>query len=257
MKKSFAKNPVVDAQVSPAPETEQAPSATTSTAIVPAQDKTLANPLASPPDMQGDGFRTDVRLPRINLIQKTSDSELVDTFGIGALVLNKEVKLSDGKTPVIVTAVRTMKDYIQKIEFDSNETAQVFLTLEEVNAAGGSTNFKDYKNGNFFQQRAHIQFAIAAPEGASETDLALFPYDYNGTAYAMALMTVASSAYTSAYKELATLRTTNKVMRNGLVFGQLELSASLKKKEAKSWYVPVVKYAGQNSDELVKFFLNI
>ncbi len=207
--------------------------------------------------MQGDWLRGDVRLPRINLVQKTSAEELTSLFSLGSIVLNKEVQLSDGKAPVTVTAIRMAKDYIQKVDFDSGDTPAVYLTPEEVLAAGGSLNYKDFKSGNFFQPRAHIQFAIAAKAGLSETDLALYPYDFNGTAYAMALLTVASSAYTSVAKELATLRTTNKVMRNGLVFGQLELSSTLKKKEAKSWFVPVVKFAGTNDQDLTEFFLSI
>lgn len=254
MKKSFATKPAAATEAAPESAPEQA---ATSTAIVPQQDRSISSPLAQASDMQGDWLRQDVRLPRLNLVQKTSDEELVTNFGIGAIVLNKEIKLSDGKTPIVVTAVRMAKDYIQKLPFDSGETPAVYLTPEEVIAAGGSLNYKDYNSGNFFQPRAHIQFAIKAPEGLDETELALFPYESEGKAYAMALLTVASSAYTSVAKELATLRTSNKVMRNGLVFGQLELAATLKKKEAKSWYVPTVKFAGSNDEELTKFFLSI
>lgn len=197
--------------------------------------------------------RDDIRLPRINLVHKTSDNELIKKFGIGGFCFNKEVKLSDGETPITVVAVRAAKDYVQKLPYGSPEMPAVFKNADEVEANGGSLNYKDADSGNFFGPRAHIQLLIAAPEGASDADLALFPYDLNGKAYGFAILTVASSAFTSVGKELATLCNNNKVMRKGMRYGALALTSEIRKNAKNSWHIPVVKFTGENDKTLVEF----
>jgi hypothetical protein len=150
--------------------------------------------------------------------------------------------------------LRFAKDYVQKLPYGDPEQPAVFKTPEEVTANGGSLNYKDYDNGNFYQPRAHIQIVVAKPADADE---ALFPYEHNGTAYAMAMFTVSSSAYTSVGKEIVTLRNNNRVMRKGLRFGALNLTSETRKNAKNSWSVPVVKYAGENPEDLVAFFESI
>lgn len=220
-------------------------------------DRTVGSVLPSSSGFSGAWDRKDVRLPRLNLVHKTSAMELIEKFGIGAFCFNKEVKLGDGKTPVIITALRAAKDYIQKLPYGAPETPQVFNTPEEVEANGGSLNYADVNSGKYFGPRAHIQIITAADEGASDEDEALFPYEFDGKAYGMAMFTVASSAYTSVGKELATLCTNNKVGRKGMQFMRLELTSEVKKNSANSWHVPVIKYAGENPADLVEFYASL
>jgi hypothetical protein len=231
----------------------ETPGQSAATAIEKAPERALAEPIGNQ-DFSGNWDREDVRLPRINLIHKTSDNALIKAFGIGSFAFDKTVKLSDGETPLVVTALRAAKDYIQKLPYGSKETPAVFKTPEEVTQSGGSLNYKDVDSGNFFGPRAHIQFVVAMPEGTGEEGEALFPYEFNGTAYGMAIMTVSSSAYTSVGKELATLSNNNKVMRKGLRFGKLLLTSDVRRNTKNSWHIPVIKYAGENPAELVKFF---
>lgn len=233
---------------------DAAPAETPSTAVATRPDSTVAAPLPPQGDMQGDFNHDDIRLPRINLIHKTSKEEAVTKFGIGSFVLNQELKLSDGKTPIPVVALRFVKDLIQKLPFESTEQPKVFKTEEEVLQAGGSLNWADKDGGNFFIPRGHIQLIIPMPEGTDEAGEALFPYQYEGVNYAMAILTVSSSAYTSAGKELATLRANNKVMRKGLAYGKLLLTSEGRKNASFSWVVPVLKFNGENSQEFVEFF---
>jgi len=201
----------------------------------------------------GSWDQEDVRLPRINLVHKTSAAELIEAFGIGGFCFNKEVRLSDGKTPIVVTALRAAKDYIQKVEFGDSEMPTVYRSPEEVLANGGSLNRKDQDNGNFFQPRAHIQFVLKAPDEISEAGLALFPYEFDGAMYAKAVLTVASSAYTSTAKEIATLCNNNIVMRKGPQFGSLNLISEPRTSARYSWVVPVVKFKGANTPEFIAF----
>lgn len=211
---------------------------------------TVASPIPPDSDMAGEFNPDDIRLPRINLIHKTSKQELVDAFGIGGFALNQEVKLSDGKSPIEATALRFMKDYVQKLPFGENEQPKVFKTEDEVRQSGGSLNYADVDSGNYFMPRGHIQLVVPQPAGIAED---LFPYELNGVNYAMALLTVSSSAYTSAGKELATLRANNKVMRKGLRYGKLLLTSEPRKSAKFSWVVPVLKFNGENAPEMVTF----
>ena len=224
------------------------------TAVATRPDATVALPLSSTEDMQGDWNRSDIRLPRINLIHKTSDNKLIKSFGIGAFAYDKEVKLSDGETPIEVTCLVATKDYVQKLPFGDSETPATFKSAKEVTDNGGSLNYKDADNGNYFQERAHLQLVVAMPEGVDETGEALFPYEFEGKAYGMALMTVVSSAFTSVGKEIATLRNNNKVMRRGLWFGKLALTSEVKTNTKNSWHIPVVKYAGEVPADLAAFY---
>ena len=258
MKLDFAKKqaePVSDRGNRTVVETPPVEEPTKAVTVYQPKSAALAMPVVD--DFAGEWLRTDQRLPRINLVQKVSDNELVRNFGIGAFVLAKEVKLSDGETPLKLTALAAIKDYVQKIPFDSGEQPAVFNSEEEVINAGGSLNYKDLESGNFFQPRAHIEFAVPATEGMDENELALFPYDFEGVSYAKVLYTVASSAYTSLAKELATMRSANKVLRQGLRYGSLTMTAEVRKKNTKSWYVPVARFGGKNSPELIEFFETI
>lgn len=219
-------------------------------------DATVAIP-ADNNGFVGDWNRKDIRLPRLNLIHKTSADELITKFGIGSFAFGKEVKLSDGKTPFQIIAMRAAKDYIQKLPFGDPETPSVFDTVEEVENAGGTLEFRQKDGNNYFQPRAHIQIGFAAPDGLSEEDLALFPYEFNGKPWAMAMFTVASSAYTSVGIGLSTYCTNNKVMRKGMIHGLLELTSETRKNAKNSWAVPVIKYVGETPTELVTFLQSI
>jgi hypothetical protein len=247
-KTSFVKKDTpetVDAEVTPITDNQIVPKA--EQAIVKSNGNTA---------FQGDWKISDMRFPRLNLVQKVSDGELIQNFGIGSFTLSKEVKISDG-SPVAVVFLMAMKDYIQKVPFGSGESPAVFRTEQEVLDSGGSLNWKDKDTDHFFQRRAHIEFAVEAPEGLDEKELALFPYEFDGKSYALAVYTVASSAYTSVAVELMTLCERNKVMRKGQQYGRLLLSSKDAKSQGKSWKTPVIKFDGENSPEFVKFLEEI
>lgn len=233
---------------------DAAPEQPAETTLATRPDQTVARPQSAADDMQGDFNPNDIRWPRVNLIHKTSKQEAIDAFGIGSFVLNQELKLSDGKTPLPIIAVRFVKDLIQKLPFGDPEQPKVFKTEQEVLDAGGSLRYEDVDSGNYFMARGHVQLLIPKPDDADDT---LFPYEHNGKAYAMALLTVSSSAYTSAGKELNTLRANNKVMRKGLRYGKLLLTSAARKNAKFSWVVPVIKFDGENDAELVKFIENL
>lgn len=221
----------------------------------PNTDSTLANPIAT--GFTGAWSNRDRRVPRINLIHKTSKGELIEKFGIGSFALNQEVKLSDGKTAISVTALIALKDYQQSVPFGSDIKPDIQPTPEAVIAAGGSLDYKDVKSGKFYGPRAHIQFVFPMPEGIAPEAEAFFPYEFEGKSYGMGMLTVASSAFTSVGKELATLCNENKVMRKGMEYGTLNLTSESRKKGELDWKIPVIKYTGENPETLVAFYRSI
>lgn len=240
------------AQAADAPPAEStAPVAEQQLAKTP--DKTVAAALPPVDDMRGEFNPDDIRWPRVNLVHKTSKPETVDKFGIASFILNQEVKLSDGTAPIEVIAVQFIKDYIQKLPFGDVEKPKTCKTEQEVIDVGGSLRYEDVDTGNYFMPRGHIQLLIPMPAGVKGADESLFPYEHNGVSYAMAILTVSSSAYTSAGKELATLRANNKVMRKGLRYGKLLLTSEGRKSAKFSWVVPVLKFNGENDAKLVEF----
>jgi hypothetical protein len=246
MKTSFKQAAVVEEQETPVTDTTLATKSPTNIVALPKAKGFF-----------GEWKHTDIRHPRINLVQKSSDAALITLAGLGALVLAKEIVLAKIGETINVTALGAGKDYVQKVEFGSDDTPAVFRTEDEVLQAGGSFNWKDAASGNFFQRRAHVEFAISAPDGLSDNELALFPYEFEETPYALAVYTVASSAYTSMAVELATLCNINKVMRQGPHYGNVDLTIQSRAKAGKTWYVPTIKYAGANSPEFIQFLTEI
>jgi hypothetical protein len=244
-----------------------APTTNTETAVVVAEDRapvvhshsTTTVPTAA--GVEGEITMSDVKLPRINMVQKVG--QLADTFHPGSILFEKQVILTDGKTAIDLTPIRLKKQYQQKVAWgeDAGEQPQVFDTAEEVVANGGSL---EYGDENYYAPIAHIQFAIKLPPGAelgeeledavgAVTDL--FPYEFNDERYALAIWTVGSSAFTALAKPILTAATT--ILRNGLYTGHYAVGSEVRKNARNSWYAPRVKFAGKHTPEAAAFFREI
>ncbi|RPI07189.1 MAG: hypothetical protein EHM64_00205 [Ignavibacteriae bacterium] len=195
-------------------------------------------------DVVGDVDFSDIRLPRLNLVQRTG--ELPDKFDFGSIVLNKEAVLPQ---PVRFIALNMKKQWQEKTEYGSGESGQVFNSREEVIAAGGTFGFKDGQ----FSELAHVHLLVEKPEGF-ETDPAnagvvdLFMYEIGGAVWAPAVISVGRSAYTSMAKALLTAR--QFTLRDGLWRGLWELSAAVQKGAKGSWVTPTPKFIGKLDEEL-------
>jgi hypothetical protein len=247
----------------PQPEETPADSAEVSKAITPVADQAPAVVPHGPAvasGVIGEVSMSDIKLPRINLIQKVGT--LADQFTPGSIVFEKSIVLSDGKTPVDLTPLQIRKQYQRKTawgEGDSNEQPEVYDTAAEVREAGGSLQYGD---DNYFAEIAHIQFAIKLPvaflsdelkEAAEVVDL--FPYQLGDSTYAIAMWTVASSAYTAMAKPLFTAAAS--LLRNGLYHGHYSVTSEIRKNAKNSWYAPRPVFAGKHTPEAAEFFKQI
>lgn len=197
---------------------------------------------AGPSDMDGEYSSGDLRLPRINIVQKVGD--LADAFDSGAIILNKEVTLTDGDTPLEVIALRMKKQFQESLPWGSEGMPRVFDSSAEVREAGGSVTYG--KGAGIFGEIAHIEFLIKAPAGLDEDALVYFTEEVDGALWARAIYTAAATAYSGAAKPLITARMTH-LKDTGLQGGKWELTTKLNKGAKNSWYTPLLKSAGMLS----------
>lgn len=258
---SFAAKPPTQ-QSTPAPEPVSVPEVSypsdnkeTSLAVAPAKQMVAAPVVAS--GVVGEVSTSDIKLPRLNLVQKVG--ALADNFTPGSIVFEKTFVLSDGKPEhaLDLTPLQFRKQYQRKTawgEGDSNEQPEVYDTAEQVRRAGGSLQYGDE---NYFQEIAHIAFAVKLPENIEAGDelMDLFPYTFADSLYAVAMWTVASSSYTALGKRILT--DSAMVLRNGLHTGHYLVGSEIRKNAKNSWYVPRAAFAGKHTQEAAEFFASI
>lgn len=211
---------------------------------------TLATVEDSSSGIQGEISQSDIRLPRINIVQKMS--ETAATFRFGDVIFEKSIKLGDPTHPVEVTVLRLKKQYQQDLPYGSEERPLVFDRADEVKAAGGSVI---RGSDNYFSEIAHVQLAVKAPEDITEDQLELFPYQFNGVDYAMAVITVGRSAYSTFAKPIITHGFNT--LKDGLWKGKFELHVDTKKSPKGTYVVPVPVFKSRHDEETSNFFKSL
>lgn len=211
------------------------------------KDASLA--VRSNPDsgVQGEISQSDLRLPRINIVQKMS--ELAGTFKFGDVVFEKTVKLGGVDSPVPFTPLRLRKQYQQDLPFGSEVMPLIFDRVEEVRAAGGSVV---RGTENYYAEIAHIQVAVPAPESTTESELEYFPYHFEGKDFALAVITVSRTAYGTLAKPIITHGFNT--LRDGLYHGAFELHVDQRKSPRGTYVAPVPVFKGRHPSGLAEFF---
>lgn len=221
--------------------TEEATTATSTELAAPQQQMALGT-------ISGDIDTSDIVIPRLNIVQNVG--ELGELFNAGSIVLNKEVELSNGTTPIEVTVLSARKQFVENLDYDSDEKPAVFNTLEEVKAAGGTIEWVNDRKPSFVPV-LHLNVLFKAPQGV---DYAL-PLSYEGASYGLAVWTLRGVAYTRAGKNILTAAKFS--LRDGLFNGKWELTTKREKFGKNSVFVPVLRNVGRNSAEFVEFIRSI
>ena len=212
---------------------------------------TLTDQQLSDAGLAGDFDQSDINLPRINIVAKTS--ALVDEgFTPGAIVLNKEATLTLKDTPLRVIVTAMVKQYQEDVAWGAEELPKVFNTEDEVHAAGYSL---EWGSPNMCRPIAHITMLIEAPEGLDEDALELFPYERDGKHYAMAIYTASKSAYKPTAKEIATFAAFAK--GEGVWTTSWALTSKLRTEGDVSWFAPTMKRSGKLAEDELQFIESI
>jgi hypothetical protein len=210
----------------------------------------LATQTTPPPaGVEGEITASDIKPPRINLVQKTG--KLGDEFTPGAFVYDKAFPITDGKSHFNATILRFKKYYQQKLAFgESTDAPLKFDTAAEVRANGGQVS--QYDGENYYQDAADILLAIEAPANVDEEHMAFFPYNQGDKNYGLAVYTVTSSGFTSIGKRIITDATL--LLRNGLWTGQYKITSERRTSAQNSWFVPVASFDKKHTPEAAEFF---
>lgn len=212
------------------------------------QNQSLA--VAEPAQRDNNISRDDIILPRVNLVQKSG--KLCDDFAPGTFLFEKQVVLAKPGDEFTAVVLGTSKYFQEKVEYGSSEFGRRANSEEEVRSLGGTTTF-GIADKPYFQHVADLLLAVKAPEGTDEEALSLFPFPYKDENYAIAVYTVAASAYTSLAKRIFT--DSLYTLKAGLHLGEYSIKSDLKRNAANSWYVPVAGMPKKYSDaDKAEFF---
>lgn len=226
----------------------------------------------------------DIKLPRINIVQKVGD--LSNIFNGGEIILDQELvihaaadKGKDGDLPLLVTILAFRKlQFAEKVDGG----AQGLLVQSEaaVAAAGGTLDYKEWEQSvaavkaqvpgakvvKLFQKLATALVLIECPVQLlkADADHISFPHECEGKYYAMALWSMKGSAFTNAAKTFFTARRIghlkNKFDATGVRIGggypERSWTLTTKLESYKSGffaYIPVVRAATASSPALKEF----
>lgn len=232
-----------------APVTPAAQETVTAVAVI--EPATIAVVEQAP--IQNNISRDDIILPRVNLVQKSG--KLCDNFAPGSFLFEKEVVLAKPGEEFTAVVLGTSKYFQEKVEYGSTEFGRRANSEEEVREFGGTTTY-GVAEKPYFQHVADLLIAVKAPSNADEDSLSQFPFPYKNENYAIAVYTVAASAYTSLAKRIFT--DSLYTLKAGLHLGEYTIKSELKRNAANSWYVPVAGMPKKYNDpEKAEFFAGL
>jgi hypothetical protein len=255
--------PTAPIDVAPAAAIPTAPAAAPTQAVAPTAPTQAVSPYA-PNDDENLGY-DDIILPRINIVQKVGDLSVI--FEGGHIVLNQQVDIHEpadtakskpGTGPLIITVLGFRKrQYAEKVE--GGKLGLLLNDESEIAKNNGTLDYKEWEASKatptpkrLFQRLATAFLLVEKPAHLVDEDHTVFPYDFNGKYYALALWSMKGTGYTNGAKPLFTARKIS-YLRDGYTAQSLSLTSKLEKFNDNYAYVPVLRPATKNSPEFREF----
>lgn len=275
---SFAKIAPADASApSPAPveENKAAPAApvapaqpNTNTSIAPAAPQQLAHYEGAD---EGGVDASDIRLPKLKLLQGTSDKKLLQKFGFGALLFKDEILVAragivgdsdaSSQKPItgrLVFVKLISKTYTEKVD-KFGDPSGFARSLAEVEEQGGTTDWRQSKENKktgkpasarpWFMVNANCLVLVEKPEGVDDDH---FPFEADGKFYAPAMFSVKSFAYEEFFISIATAKATGELRKGGYSSRFINIQPTIKPGKGNAEFaVPTITF-GEHTSEAVK-----
>lgn len=220
-------------------------------------------------DDENIGFN-DIKLPRINIVQKVG--ELSNTFAGGEIVLNQGlpiytpptikdgVIIKPGTKPlnIVVIGFRP-KQFVEKV--NGNVMGALCNSEEEVGRLGGTLNYKEHETkvankipSKLFQEMATALLLIEKPEQLADTDHLCFPQEHEGKFYALALWSMKGGSYTNGAKTFYTARKMGHLRVGGYHSYSWSLGTKLEAYKTGNFaYIPVLTNGTKSSESFLAF----
>ena len=219
------------------------------TATLTTNDDTRLSSNTAAPTLDGQLEANDLDIPRMNIAQKMSS----DVPGNpGQISIGKEFVLynPDVKVPAVVVSAK--KSWKEKIPYGSDERPRFAQTVEEARALEADSEFEIIHFAEFVLLLGHTEDCLL-----SEDDVfGAFPYDLDGSNWALAKLTAQSFGYDTTFKRVATFAATNPGLDLSTVLWNFQ---SVEKSSAKyKWHIPQLGMTRNTVPEAVaKFIANL
>lgn len=263
-KVSFAK---VGASAPEAPASNVNPDPQEQPIVAPTENLPVAANTSTTIVGSGDGLDnegldvSDVRLPRLKLLQGTSDKQLLAQHGFGSLLLKDDVavaKAAQNNSPAqsakMVFVRLISKTYTERVA-RYGDPSKFARSLQEVDEMGGTPDWRlskeNPRSGSskpWFQVNANCLVLVEKPDNAPDDH---FPFEANGKLYCPALYTVKSFAYDRFFTVVATAKLTGELRKDGASSRFIHYTPEIEAGKGNAEFaVPSIKFGEVTSPEL-------
>lgn len=251
----------------PAPAAQVAHATDAKAQLAPAP--TTSTQLARTDGADEDGVETsDIKLPKLKLLQGTSDKKLLQKFGFGALLFKDLVLVAragiPGDTPEtsqkalmgrLVFVKLISKTYTEKVA-KFGDPSGFARSLADVDEQGGTTDWRSSKENKksgstkpWYQATANCLVLVEKPDHITGDDEDHFPFEADGKLYAPAMYSVKSFAYDYFFSEIATAKATGELRRGGFSSRFINILPAIQPGKGNAEFaVPSITFGEHTSD---------
>tara|TARA_R100000664_G_scaffold34244_2_gene55675 strand:+ start:3769 stop:4422 length:654 start_codon:yes stop_codon:yes gene_type:complete len=187
--------------------------------------------------------QSDIDIPRVNVVQKTSDITGADgkPAPTGSLVLDKTFILSEPEEAVQVVPLMAVKAWREDVPFDSDDVPRIANTSEEKHQLGLDSEYPI------------LEFAEITLLFKGGDDVQSYPFPIGKANYALGRINVAKDAYRQTFKRLATFAVFNK---DTPIHKRLwNFQSTLITRGKYSWYAPSLTITNEEPSKEVQSFV--
>lgn len=187
---------------------------------------------------------TDIDIPRVNVVQKTSD--MTDSEGkplpYGSVALDKRIVLAQAEEPIKVVPLIAAKAWREDIPFDSDDVPRIANTAEQKHELAMDSDYPI------------LEFAEITLLFQGGDDVETFPFPIGDDNYAMGRINVAKDAYRQTFKRLATFSVFNK--KTPIHSRVWNFQSSSISRGKYSWFAPSLTITNEEPSKAVAEFVD-